>query len=284
MNKKNAKIAWITDTTSTLSQEYIEYHHIHVVPLQVIINQQSYKETVDITAQTFYERMEMKEGSFQTSLPSLGEFINLYESLKKEYDYGIAFHCSSELSGTFSTSVMGAKEAGFKLIAIDTKSGSYPHSFLIKKGIELIEQGFSVDEMVEQIEELIGRTRLFLIPSNLNQLHKSGRVSGSQRLIANLLNIKPILSIEPDGAKICEKVRTDKKAFGWIIDQIKEDRNKYKINKIVIVHANAVHNAERLQQTIHNTFPGIATELMILIPVAGVHTGVGTLGLSWVCE
>jgi len=138
--------------------------------------------------------------------------------------------------------------------------------------------------MVEQIEELIGRTRLFLIPSNLNQLHKSGRVSGSQRLIANLLNIKPILSIEPDGAKICEKVRTDKKAFGWIIDQIKEDRNKYKINKIVIVHANAVHNAERLQQTIHNTFPGIATELMILIPVAGVHTGVGTLGLSWVCE
>jgi DegV family protein with EDD domain len=280
-----AKIAWITDTTASLSQEFIEEHDIHVIPLHVVINDEFYKETIDISAQEFYERMKNEEGKFQSSQPSINDFVELYKKLKEDYDYGIAIHASSTLTGTYQSSVMAAEMEDFKLFAIDSQTGSYPLSFLIKKGIELVEQGKDVGEVVSQLEDLRKDTRLYLVPSNLDQLHKSGRVSGGQKILASLFNIKPILSIEDGGAAIIkEKVRTDKKAIACLIAKLKEDLETKTVRKVAVVHANDIKKATEFEKLIVETLPNLKTEILMLITVAGVHTGVGTIGLSWVCE
>jgi DegV family protein with EDD domain len=282
MNKQ--KIAWITDTTSSLSKEFIEKHHIHVIPLHVVINDKFYKETIDITEEDFYNRMKNEEGKFQSSQPNIGDIVDLYERLKADYDFGIAIHASSTLTGTYQTSVMAAEMAGFKLFAIDSHTGSYPLSFLVKRGIELVGQGLDIEEVVSKLNSLREHTKLYLVPSNLDQLHKSGRVSGSQKILASLFNIKPILSIEDGAAKIKDKVRTEKKAIAWLVNNLKEDLETKTVQKVAIVHANDKERAEGLEQLINHTFPQIKTEKLMLITVAGVHTGVGTLGLSWVNE
>lgn len=279
-----AKIAWITDTTSSLSNEFIAQHQIHVIPLHVVINDEFYKETIDITQEVFYERMRTEQGKFQSSQPSLSDFVELYEKLKEEYDYGVAVHASSILTGTYQTSVLAAEMAGFKLYAIDSRTGSFPLGFILKKGIELVEQGVDIEEVVNHLNGLRDDTRLFLVPSNLDQLHKSGRVSGGQKILASLLNIKPILSIEDGTAKIKDKVRSDKKALSWLADRLKQDLGSHKVTKAVILHAHEQDKAIRFEKYINEQFPDLETEVMMLITVAGVHTGVGTLGLSWVCE
>lgn len=282
MNK--AKIAWITDTTASLSKEFIEQHHIHVIPLHVVINDEFYKETVDITQEEFYERMKNEDGKFQTSQPSINDFVELYQRLREEYDYGIAIHASSILTGTYQASVLAADMAGFKLFPIDSRTGSYPLSFLLNRGIELVEQSHGVEEVVEKLNALRDHTRLYLIPSNLDQLHKSGRVSGGQKLLASLLNIKPILAIEEGTAKIKDKVRTEKKAFAWMVNQLKEEIGANSVREVAIVHAHDYQKATALEKMISEAIPGIKTKVLMLITVAGVHTGVGTLGLSWVSE
>jgi DegV family protein with EDD domain len=282
MNK--AKIAWITDTTASLSNEFIEQYNIHVVPLHLVINQESYRETIDITQKEFYERMKKEDSKFQTSQPAIGDFVELYTRLKEDYDYGIAIHASSLLSGTFQTSVMAAEMADFKLLAIDSLTGSYPLSFLIKKGIELMEQGLDSSEVIAKLNTLRENTRLFLVPSSLDQLRKSGRVSGGQAILASLFNIKPILAIEDGGAKIKDKVRTEKRALAWLINNLKTDLETKIVKKAAIVHANDSERAAEFEKLVKQTFPEIEIESMMLITVAGVHTGVGTLGLSWVCE
>jgi DegV family protein with EDD domain len=279
-----AKIAWITDTTSSLSKEFIEQHSIHVIPLHVVINDESYKETIEITQEDFYERMKTGQGKFQTSQPAIGDFVSLYEKLKEEYDFGIAIHASSLLSGTYQTSSMAAEIAGFKLFAVDSLTGSYPLSFIVKRGIELIEQGLEVTEVVERLNSLRDQTRLYLVPYNLDQLHKSGRVSSGQKILASLLNIKPILSIEEGTGKIKEKVRSEKKAWTWMFDKLKEDMETNKVSKVAIVHAHNLGKAHELEKITKEAFPQLETEVMMLVTVAGVHTGVGTLGLSWVWE
>ncbi|WHY79621.1 DegV family protein [Neobacillus sp. WH10] len=282
MNK--TKIAWITDTTASLSKEFIEQNHIHVIPLHVVINDEFYKETIDISEQEFYERMQNEDGKFQTSQPSINDFVELYNKLKEEYDCGIAIHASSILTGTYQASVIAAGMENFKLFAIDSQTGSYPLSYLIKKGIELVDRGLDAGEVVTQLNALREYTRLYLVPSNLDQLHKSGRVSGSQKLLASLFNIKPILAIEDGAAKIKDKVRTEKKAIAWLVNKLTEDLETKSVRKVVIVHANDIKKATELEKYINETVPAIETEILMLIPVAGVHTGVGTLGLSWVCE
>lgn len=282
MNK--LKIAWITDTTASLSKEFIEKHHIHVIPLHVVINDKFYKETIDITEEDFYTRMKNEEGKFQSSQPNIGDIVELYERLKEEYDFGVAIHASSTLTGTYQTSLMAAEMAGFKLFAIDSRTGSFPLSFLVQRGIDLVEQGLEIGEVVDQLNNLREHTRLFLVPSNLDQLHKSGRVSGSQKILASLFNIKPILSIEDGAAMIKDKVRTEKKALAWLVNHLKEDLETKTVQKVAIVHANDQEKANGLEKIINETFPTIETEKLMLITVAGVHTGVGTLGLSWVKE
>jgi DegV family protein with EDD domain len=282
MNKP--KIAWITDTTASLSKEFIEQHHIHVIPLHVVINDEFYKETVDITEEEFYERMKNEEGKFQSSQPSISDFVDLYSKLKEEYDFGVAIHASSLLTGTYQSSVMAAEMEDFKLYALDSQTGSFPLSFLVKRGIELAEQGVEVNDIMSQLNGLLDQTRLYLIPSNLDQLHKSGRVSGSQKILASLFNIKPILSIEEGAAKIKDKVRTEKKVIAWLVNKLKEDLETKTVKKVAIVHANDIKKATELEKVMKETFPTIETEILMLITVAGVHTGVGTIGLSWVCE
>jgi DegV family protein with EDD domain len=283
-NMTKQKVAWITDTTASLSEEFINKYQINVIPLQLIINQESYRETIDITEKEFYERMKNENGTFQTSQPSIGDFVDVYKKLKEEYDFGFAIHASSILSGTFQTSKMAAEMADFKLFAFDSRTGSYPHSFIVKKAVELFEQGYSAEEILKELAKIPDRTRLFLVPSNLDQLHKSGRVTGGQKILASLLNIKPILSIEDGTARIKDKVRSDKKALSWLMDKLKSDMEKYTVKKVVVVHANDPERATKLEKLVKELVPNMDTACMMLITVAGVHTGVGTLGLSWVCE
>lgn len=278
------KIAWITDSTSSLNKEFIDKNHIYIVPLNVVINGESYKETVEMTEEELYTRMLTEEGTFQTSQPSVGEFMNLYEQLKEEYDFGIAFHASSKLSGTYNTSVMAAEMVGFKLYSIDSLTGSYPLSYIIHKGIELIGQGTSVENVIKQLNEIRNNTRLYLIPASLDQLHKSGRASGSQKLLASLFNIKPILAIEEGKAIIKDKVRSQKRAQAWVMNQLKADKEANLIKKVAILHANDLQSAKEWEKQLHEEMPEVEIEIKMLISVAGVHTGVQTIGLAWVCE
>jgi len=282
---KKSKIAWITDTTSSLTEEFIKQHDIHVVPLSIVINDIPFKEKIEITEKELYERMYQEEDTtFKTSLPSLGEFVTLYEKLKEEYEFGVAIHASSKLTGTYNTSVMAAEMVGFKLYHLDSQTGSYPLSFLIHRAVHLFEQGEDIESIMSHLSELTNNTRIFLMPANLNQLHKSGRVSGSQKLMASLFQIKPILSIENGQAVIRDKVRSKKRALAYMIDILKEEFQTKTIKKVTVLHADDDEKASELESLVKEALPEMITDRLMLISVAGVHTGAKTVGLSWVCE
>ena len=228
--------------------------------------------------------MQEEEGDYQTSLPAIGEFVDLYNQLKEEYDFGIAVHVSSKLSGTYQTSIMAAEIAGFPLYPIDSRTGSFPLTSLIHKGISLAKEGLAVEDLVTKLQAYKENNQMYIIPSNLQQLHKSGRISGSQKLIASLFNIKPIITFNGGEAILKEKVRSEKKAFASVIQKLKEDYNTYKITKVAVLHANHLEKAHQLKQIIQEELPDITIEIMMLISAAGIHTGAKTMGLAWVYE
>ena len=142
------KIAWITDSTCGLSQDFIDEHNIHVLSLNVILNGISYKDDIDLTKDEVYEQLQLHGEGAKTSQPAYGDFISLYEKLKEEYDCGIAIHASSELTGTYQSSVMASKDVGFDVAVIDSKIGSYALGKMIRNGIELEQEGKTYEEIV----------------------------------------------------------------------------------------------------------------------------------------
>jgi DegV family protein with EDD domain len=272
-------IAWVTDSTCTIDPEFAKENHIYIVPLRLIFGNESYKETIDITNDEVYEKLKVfeKAGSSQ---PPIGEFIELYESLKDKYDEIIAIHCSSSLSGTFHNSIQAAEIAEATVVGIDSQAGAFPFREMLMHGITLQHEGFSAQEIKERIQPMIDNTKFYLIPANLQQLHRSGRVSGTQLFISNLLKIQLIIRFDEGKILVDEKIRTAKRAKQRLIEHLKIDIEK--IKKVCIMHANNMTLAQEIKQEIAEEYPIVKIEIMTFIPVVGILAGEGTIGLSWI--
>ena len=272
------KIAWVTDSTSTIDSAFAEEHDIYVVPLRVVFGENSYKEMTEITVEQFYERLSLS-GKASSSQPPVGEFLQLYERLKEHYDDVIAIHCSSQLSGTLHTSIQAAEMAGVEIVAIDSKAGAFPLREMILRGIQWQKEGATPQQIKQKILLLIEKMSFYLLPTSLAQLHRSGRVSGTKLLISQLLKMHLLLRFEEGKVVVFDKIRTLNKAKQRMLDLLGQDYNK--VRQVCIMHANDYEKAKLLQQHINNTMPKLSTEIMSFIPVVGVHAGEGTLGLCW---
>ncbi|MCW3794363.1 DegV family protein [Paenibacillus sp. LS1] len=273
------KIAWVTDSTSTLDPVFAEQNHIYIVPLRIVFGEECYRETDDITSEMFYEKLA-EASRASSSQPPIGEFIELYESLKDKYDEIITIHCSTALSGTLHTSMQAAEIAGVTVTAIDSKAGAYPHREMIMQGLEWQKQGCSAAEIKVNIEQMIDNMSFYLIPASLQHLHRSGRVSGTQLIISQLLKIHLLLRFEEGKVVVNEKIRTFKRTKERMLDMLKLDVEKVK--HVCIMHANNQEEAVTIKKQIASLLPKLKTEIMPFIPVVSIHAGAGTIGLCWI--
>lgn len=272
-------IAWVTDSTSTIDPFFARDNHVYIIPLRLIVGEDAYRESIDISAEDFYEKMK-NESRVSSSQPPVGEFIELYEKLKDKYDDIIAIHCSSELSGTLNSSMQAAEIAGVDVIGIDSQAGAFPLREMIESGIEWYKQGDTVAVIKEKIERMVQNLRFYLIPASLHRLHSSGRVSGSQLALSQLLRIHLLLRFDKGKIVVAEKIRTFKRAKQRMMEILKEDI--IKIRKVCIMHANNEEEAKQMEREISSSHPFLQTEVMTFIPVVGVHAGEGTIAMSWI--
>lgn len=277
------KIAWITDTAAQLDESFIRKHNVHILPLSIVFADVVFKETVDMTQEEFYDKLRVAKNPPKTSQPAIGEMVALYEKLQEQgYDCAIALHVSSGLSGTFDSSQTAAQMVDFKVYPIDSKIGSYPMIKMIEIGNELLEQGHDIKEVVAALKKMTENSKLSFIPANLNQLHKSGRVSGTQAFLSNLLNIKVVISFEDGKPVMKEKVRANKRAKINVTDLLRSDMENSSIPEIAVIHCNNVMNAESWKEELLQEFPNLKVQVLPLSVCVGVHAGEGTTGLSWV--
>lgn len=127
----------VTDSTSDLSQDYLTQHNIHVVPLSLTIDGQSYVDQIDISSKDYIQRIE-EDADVKTSQPPIGKFIELYERLGQEDVEIISIHMSSGLSGTYQTALQASDMVAANVTVIDSKSISFGLGYQIQRLVELV--------------------------------------------------------------------------------------------------------------------------------------------------
>lgn len=277
------KVAWITDTAALLDSTFIEKHNIYVLPLNIVFEDGAFKETIDMTHDEFYDKLRTAKIHPKTSQPPIGEMVQLYEDLKaKGYDCAVAVHTSSELSGTYNSSQTASKIANFKVYSIDSKIGSYPMVKMLEVGKHMIEANHDIEEVVTHIENMTNNSELSFIPSSLTQLHKSGRVSGTQAFLSNLLNIKVVISFDNGKVVMKEKVRADKRAKKYVMNLLRKDMKISNVPEVAVINCNNTTDARTWKEELLLEFPKLKVIVLPLSACVGVHAGEGTTGLSWV--
>jgi len=274
------KVAWITDSTCVLPDAFCQAHHIYKLPLQVIVDGTSFQDGVNISPDDVFSQIGYKK--ITTSQPSPNDFITLYEQLKEEYDVGISYHISSKLSGTHSTSVQAAEMVGFPLRGIDSKSGIHPMSMLLKDAVLDYESGTDLDTVLHHLEQNSSTTSIYFTVENLQQLHQSGRVKGTQALLGTLLNIKPLFCFDNGEVVPIEKLRSRKKALAKLVSYLQIDRDLFDVVHVSIFHGADEESATSLKELLQSEYGITDVEIHPISPVVGTLTGKGTIGLTWI--
>lgn len=275
-------IAWIIDTTGFVTEEMKAHPDVYVVPLNIHFGNEEFIDGVDLTQAQLYERIKSAPEFPKTSQPSAGKFAELYEKLKEEYECAIAVHASAKMSGTIASSTAGADMADFKVYAVDSLALSFGLSGLMERGWELQKEGLNADQIAKKLENEVHDFRNYILIGNLTQLYKGGRMSGAQYYIGSLLQVKPIVQINPEGElKPIDKVRSHKKAVKYLVDHAIKDHEEYGVNVFQIMHGNTPDEAENLKQEVLKAIPDAQILIGDLSSSLAVHAGEATLAFMW---
>lgn len=276
------KTAIVTDSTAYLTEEQLNTFHIHVIPLSVTIDGQSYEEEIEISASDFYDKVRGNGPLPKTSQPPVGRFVSLFESLKEEYDAVISIHLSSGISGTYAGAVQaGEMVEGIDVFAFDTELSCYMQGFYVLRAAQLAQEGLNPEAIMDTLNEMKKTMRAYFMVDDLAHLQRGGRLSGAQAIIGSLLQVKPILHFDEKVIVPFEKIRTRKKAMKRIVDLLAEDAEKMPL-EVAIIHANCPTDAEKWKMEIEARIPNLSIAISHFGPVIGTHLGEGSMGLGWV--
>jgi uncharacterized protein len=235
------KIAIITDSIADVSKEFLEKENIVVIPLNLIVDSTVYLDKLTMTPDLFYRHLDdyrMNPTSAQATIEAIERIFN---QVLQNADEIIGIFVSAKMSGTFNNIqrvVSRMNLEGKKVKLIDSKVNSVAQGLLVAQLAKWRNQGFSFDELVEKTEEAIANTHIYVSVKDLKYMLRGGRVSKVQGFILSKLDLKPVISIDPQGkGEIYKKTLSQKKAVSLILKKVKEDMDAKGICTYGLVYA-----------------------------------------------
>ena len=280
------KFKLVTDTSADLPREYLEQNDIVVLSLAYIIDDKTYTWENPMDEHEFYSKM--RAGSMPTtSQVNVADATVLFEELVKEYDEILCVSFSSGLSGTYNSTALAAQEVceghpGKKIRVVDTRAASLGQGLMVDYALRMREEGKSMDEVADFLEENFNHFVHVFTVDDLNHLYRGGRVSKATAFVGTLANIKPILHVDDEGHLInIGKVRGRKKSLIELVNLMEQKMGGHRKDneKVFISHGDSSEDAQFVAEEVKRRF-GIESFLINYVgPTIGAHSGPGTIAL-----
>ncbi|NIM90738.1 MAG: DegV family EDD domain-containing protein [Candidatus Aminicenantes bacterium] len=284
-------LALTADTTCDIPDNYIEENDLYFIPVKFQTADRIYTDKVDVIPEEFYQILDASLQLPKTSQPSLMDFTQFFEHLLVHYRSLVSLQVSGKLSGTFQTALQAAHNiASQRIKVLDGKNVSVGLGLAMVEGITAAKQGLDHERVKERIENAIEEIEIIIGFPTIKYLVKGGRVSKAKGLVAGILNINPILSIDREGSlvpigKTRGKKKLEQKIFDMALEKFSAATEKKGIEiSTAVAHTNAYHLGIGLANRIKERLGKDVTMIMNASPVLGVHAGPGVVGLAFLKE
>jgi uncharacterized protein len=283
------KIALVTDSTCDLSQELIDFYQINMLPLNLSFGENNYLDKITIQPEQFYDLLRESNDSPKSSQVNETSFINLYSHLASHYDSVIAIHLSENLSGTYNSSVRAArkisKEFNKPISVINSRNLSGALGLIMLRAAKAIEQGLSHDEIVRLSEDWTSKVKIFVSVKSIKYLIRGGRVSAVRGLIARILNINPIVSIDETGKAILfDKTFNQKANMEKVMSYVGKIQQEKQVWNYIILHANNVEAAQWYTSSMESLTGKKPVSVVNISPIIGANAGIGAAAVALLTE
>ena len=271
----------VVDSTADLPPEVTTRLGITVVPCLIRFGDQTFREDVDMSRAEFFERLKTDPHFPATAAPAPGVFEQTYRQLAAEAQAIVSIHLSPQYSAIFNAACLGAKAVADEVQVVPVDSGqiSLGMGLMTMVVAEAAQQGASLSEILNLLDDLKARTHLFAIPNTLDNLRRSGRVNRLVAHFGNLLRIKPILHIYQGDILLHDRVRSWERAQHHLIQTV---RSMAPFERVILAHIQRPEAAQALGQALSDLLPPHHTYTFEVGTTIGIHVGPGVVGLTFI--
>jgi DegV family protein with EDD domain len=292
-NGPKNKIGLLIDSCADIPKAMRHAHEMHLISLNLHVGKSQFLDRITITPNQFYRFLRKNDGSqaISTSQPSKKDFQNRYNFMTTLYDSVICLNVSSVLSGTYQNSAEAASrvtaDSNKKVSAIDTKLCSGTQGMVALLTAEAIEAGLSHDEILAKIEMWKSKARLFVSTQSITGFIRSGRISKSKSVIANLLKLRPLITMSPEGGG--DKIGNFKgreKSIQHSLQLFHDDYKKSGIERYCVCYTDQaeLRKAEEVAEELYQICGQKAEYITQLSPVLGSIGYNGAIEVSYIMK
>ena len=278
-------IALVTDSTCDLSQDIIDNYQINMLPININFGENHYLDKVTIQPEQFYTLLKENKDTPKSSQVNEKSFTNLYSHLVSHYDSIIAIHLSDKLSGTFNSSRKAAlaisNEFNKPISVINSKNLSGALGLVVLRAAQAIEAGYSHHQVVNMAESWSNHLKIFVSVKSIKYLVRGGRVSAVRGLIARILNINPIVSIDETGkAVVFDKSFNQRANMEKVMGYITKINHEKIIWNYIVLHANNDDAAKYFSDKMENLTHKKPVSVVNISPIIGANAGIGAAAVA----
>ncbi|HZJ85710.1 MAG TPA: DegV family protein [Erysipelotrichaceae bacterium] len=283
-----SEIALVTDSIADLPQEYIDKYQIHLFPLNLLINDSNYLDKLTITPEYFYDLMDSLDTYPSSAQPALVDVENFLKPIVSNYKKVIIVTVSKQMSGTFNTfskAVHNLNLSGDQVTIVDSKVNSGAQGLVVLEAAKAIAAKKSFEEVLAVLDKTIKNAKIYVSVPTLEYMYKSGRIGKAQQIALNMVNLKPVVSIDENGdGIIIGKAFSVRGNTRKIESLVKDIRKTADIKTYSLVHARADKRLEEFVAYYEDLIGFKPEYIMEISPVVALNAGIGSVAISLIKE
>lgn len=269
----------ITDSLGDLPSGVAQELGITVIPVNLILDNEVYRDGIDMTTEQFYERLATTKFTFTTAVPPLNTFSNVYDELAQKADELLVITVGSKFSGTHEAAVQAVKQMKQKrrVEVIDSSGGCMQEGLLVIAAAKAVQAGATLDEVIALTRRNMSRVEIRFAFDTLEYLKRGGRIGKVQAFLGSMLKIYPISTIKDGEAFPVARERSRAR----VIEHLSQFALGYShIDEVGVEDATTPGEAEILMERISSRFPRERIYHSKVSPVIGAHVGPHVLAVT----
>lgn len=272
----------VADTTCGLPHTLLAERCIPLIPQIVTFGEQSYHDDKDLDTATFLSKLKTSPTLPKTAAPEPSLYYPVFEEARKKGENVIVVAPTGKASGTVRSAEIAAQDfRDMDIRIVDTQTISCNLGSLVLLADDMAKAGKSADEIIAKLHELIPRGRLYFLVDTLEYLAKGGRIGGAKKLVAELLEIKPILQVKDGQVEPFEQHRTKKRALARLVDVVTESCKGGEQAYLCVLQVEAEKEAQALAAELKSKVQVPKIPIYELPPAIVVHAGPKAMGVGF---
>lgn len=275
-------IRLLVDTSSDYLKEELENKNIECVPLTITINEQVYIEGVNLERDEFYHILTTENTFPKTSQPTPHAFLEIFEDVKAKNEEMICVLLSSTLSGTYQSASLAKQMVDYdKIHLIDSKTATACTRILVDHACRLRENNKTCDEIIEELESLKSRVKIYGVLDTLEYLYRGGRLNKTTAAIGEIAKVKPMITINKEGnISVVGKCIGKTRALNFALKQVENAQIDTSF-PIFTLYSSGIENCEAFETKLIKNGNTI-TQRLQLGATLGTHIGPEAFAIAFV--